>query len=281
MLDILIDTLLDSLKISPFLFFAFLFVEFLEHRMSEKNQKWIQKSEKYGPVIGSSLGVVPQCGFSVVATNLYVTRIISLGTLIAIYLSTSDEMLPILLSKNVSLSIILSILFLKWCVGIGIGFVIDLIFQKRKKLEIQYELCKHDSCDCEHESIFVSALKHTCSTITFLFIITFVINYLFTSYGEEIFSKLFMKGSLFSPFLSSLIGLIPSCGASILLTDLYVEGVITFSSCIAGLLTGSGSAFLVLFKSNKDKKENILILGLVYFIGAFMGLFLEFFFQIF
>lgn len=271
------DTLLDSIKTLPFLFFAFLFVEFLEHKMNDRVQKWIQKSGKYGPIIGSSLGMFPQCGFSVAATNLYITRIISIGTLVAIYLSTSDEMLPILLSQNIDLPSILSILFFKWIVGVGVGFFLDFALRKRKKECIQYELCTHDYCDCEHESIFISSLKHTGSTFLFLFCISFGINILFTYFGEELFAKFFLKGSFFGPFLSSLIGLIPSCGSSILLTELYIEGAIPFSSCIAGLLTGSGAAFLILFKSNKNKKENALILSLVYFIGVIVGLLLELF----
>lgn len=275
MQDIFMDTLFDSIKTLPFLFFAFLLVEFLEHKMNDKIQTWIQKSGKYGPIIGSSLGILPQCGFSVAATNLYITRIISFGTLIAIYLSTSDEMLPILLSKNISFSLIFYILFFKWIVGIAMGCFLDFILGKKRREHIQYELCTHDCCDCEHESIFISSLKHTGSTFLFLFCITFGINILFTYYGEEWFSKFFLKGSIFAPFLSSFIGLIPSCGSSILLTELYVEGAIPFSSCIAGLLTGSGAAFLILFKSNKNKKENVKILSLVYFIGAGVGLLLE------
>lgn len=280
MLDILVDTCIDAIKVLPFLFFTFLIVEFLEHKMNEKNQKWIQKAGKYGPVIGSSLGVVPQCGFSVAATNLYVTRIISLGTLIAIYLSTSDEMLPILLSQNVNFTTIFQILFFKWVIGIFAGLIIDFCLRKRKEEKIQYELCEHDHCHCEKESFFFSSLKHTISTLLFLFVITFIINFLFEYYGEEIFAKLFLKGSIFSPFLSSLLGLIPSCGSSIMLTELYLEGAITFSSCIAGLLTGSGSAFLILFKNNKHIKENITILILVYGIGSGVGFLLEIFFSL-
>lgn len=283
MLSIIIDTIVDLLKIFPFLFFAFVLVEFLEHKMNERTQKWIQKAGAYGPIIGSSLGVIPQCGFSIAATNLYVTRIISLGTLIAIYLSTSDEMLPVFLSKGAPISLLLQILFLKWIIGMGIGILIDFFLRKRKRGEegLQYELCQHDHCDCKHESIFVSSWKHTINTCFFLFIFTFIINVLFTYYGEDFFSHLFLKGSIFSPFLASFIGLIPSCGASILLTELYLQGLITFPSCIAGLLTGSGSAFLVLCKSNKNKKENLFILFSVYIIGAFIGFLLECLFPLF
>ncbi len=281
MFDIIIDTCIDTIKILPFLFLTFLLVEILEHKMSQKNKKWMQKAGKYEPIIGSSLGVLPQCGFSVAATNLYATRMIRLGTLIAIYLSTSDEMLPILLSQNVGIATILGILSFKWIIGILAGLTIDFCLRKRKKEEVQYALCDHDYCHCERESYFLSSLKHTISTSLFLIVTTFVINVLFTYYGEEIFAKLFLKGSLLSPFLSSLLGLIPSCGSSIMLTELYLEGAITFSSCIAGLLTGSGSAILLLFKNNKPLKENLMILALIYGIGAGIGFLLEIFFSLF
>lgn len=275
MLDIVLDTCIDAIKILPFLFLTFLLVEYFEHKINNKNQDWIQKAGKFGPIIGSSLGIAPQCGFSIVATNLYITRIVSFGTLIAIYLSTSDEMLPILLAQKTDFTIIIAILFFKWVVGICIGMGIDFCLRKRKKEEVQYALCEHDHCHCERESVFLSSLKHTMGTFLYLVIITFMVNVLFTYYGEEIFQKLFLKGSLFSPFLSSLLGLIPSCGASIMLTELYLEGAITFSSCIAGLLTGSGTAFLVLFKNNKRIKENLLILAIVYGTGASIGFILE------
>lgn len=275
MLDIVLDTCMDAIKILPFLFLTFLLVEYLEHKIKNKNQDWIQKAGKFGPIIGSSLGIAPQCGFSIVATNLYITRIVSLGTLIAIYLSTSDEMLPILLAQKTDFKIIIAILFFKWMIGICIGMGIDFCLRKRKREEVQYALCEHDHCHCERESVLLSSWKHTMSTFFYLGIITFIVNVLFTYYGEEIFEKLFLKGSIFSPFLSSLLGLIPSCGASIMLTELYLEGAITFSSCIAGLLTGSGTAFLVLFKNNKNIKENIFILAIVYGAGAGIGFILE------
>lgn len=271
---ILIHTLEDGLKLLPFLFITFLIIEFLEHKMNSKMQKMIQKSGKFGPIIGSSLGIIPQCGFSVAATNLYVTRVVSLGTLIAIYLSTSDEMLPILLSQNIEIGIIIKFILVKWITGIVFGILIDFIFRKNKK-EINYELCDHDHCHCEKENIFLSAVKHTINTLFFILIITFVVNFLFEYFKEDFLSKLFLKDTIFAPFIASLIGLIPNCGSSVMLTELYVQGVISFASCIAGLLTGSGVAILVLFKTNKNLKENMMILSFIYFIGVLVGLIIE------
>lgn len=275
MKEIIIHTLLDGIKLLPFLFITFLFIEILEHNFTNKTKKIISKSGKFGPLIGSTLGVIPQCGFSVAATNLYVTRIISLGTLIAIYLSTSDEMLPILLSEKVEFKTILVLIGIKWIVGIIFGFIIDFIFRKNiKKIEI-HEICEHDHCHCEKEGIILSSIKHTTNTMIFIFIATFIVNFIFHKYGEDNLSKLFLNDSIFTPFLSSLIGLIPNCGASVMLTELYIGGVLGIPSLIGGLLTGSGVAILVLFKTNKDIKENIRIVSLLYLIGVFIGLFLQ------
>jgi hypothetical protein len=274
MKEIVLDTVLDGLKLLPFLLITFLIIEFLEHKMSDKTEKIISKSGKFGPIIGSTLGIFPQCGFSVAATNLYVTRVIHIGTLIAIYLSTSDELLPILLSHKIDGSIIFKFLFIKWIVGILFGIIIDFLFRKRK-VETSYELCDHDHCHCEKENIFLSAIKHTMNTFLFILITTFFINILFEYLKEDYLSVLFLKDSILASFLTSFIGLIPTCGASIMLSELYIEGVISFASCVAGLLTSSGVALLVLFKTNKNIKENIFILVSIYSIGAITGILLE------
>ena len=266
--DVIIDTLVDSAKLIPFLFVAFLLIEYIEHKMSKKMEKSLKKSGKFGPVIGGLLGAIPQCGFSVLASNLYVTRIITLGTLVAVYLSTSDEMLPILLSSGVAISKVLIIVLTKVAIGIICGIIIDLFVRKKEKLD--YHICNDEHCDCE-ESILKSTIIHTLKTLLFIAIITFALNLLFAVVSEEKIAKLFLKGNIFASFISSLIGLIPNCGASIMITELYLKNVISFGTCIGGLLTGSGLALLVLFKTNKNIKENIKILLIVYFIGAIVG----------
>ena len=272
MIDVIKETLIDSIKLVPFLFLAFLFIEFIEHRLNKKNKKLIAKSKRFGPIIGSILGVIPQCGFSVMATNLYVTRIISLGTLISIYLSTSDEMLPILLSEKVDISTIMNILLIKVFVGMIFGIIIDLIYRKTTKEN--YHICEDEHCHCEN-GIFISTIKHTINILLFLIIISFVINVIFTYVGEEYLSKLLLKDSIFAPFLTSLIGLIPNCGASVILTELYINEAISLGAMIGGLLTSSGVAILVLFKSNKNIKENFSILGIVYSIGVISGIIIQ------
>jgi hypothetical protein len=268
MIDILIDTLLDILKLLPFLFIAFLIIELIEHNLSDKSRDIISKSGKFGPIIGSLLGAIPQCGFSVIATNLYVTRIISLGTLIAIYLSTSDEMLPILITSNAKIQDIIFIILTKVIIGMICGILIDLII--RKKNISNFNLCEDDECDCEH-SILKSTLIHTLKTTLFIGIITLVLNIIFY-YFNDIISSLLFTNKIVSPLLSSLIGLIPNCGSSIIITQLYLKGIIYKGTLIGGLLTGSGVSLLVLFKTNKNIKENILILSLIYIIGIISGI---------
>lgn len=266
-------TFLDTLKIIPFLFIAFLIIELIEHKLSSKSKKIITKSGKFGPIIGSLLGLIPQCGFSVVATNLYITRIVSLGTLISIYLSTSDEMLIILLSKETPISTILPLIAVKFFVGMISGFIIDFTLRNKRKDKVSYDICEDEHCGCEHEeNLFKSSLIHTLKTAIFIFIATLVINLAFEFFGEEYLSKLFLKDTLIAPFITSLIGLIPNCASSVILTELYLSGAINFASVISGLLTGSGIAILVLFKTNKNIKENLTILGLIYGIGVLIGI---------
>lgn len=275
MQEVIIDTILDCLKIIPFLFIAFLIIEFFEHKLSHKTEKTIKKAGKFGPLIGSILGALPQCGFSVLATNLYITRIISLGTLIAIYLSTSDEMLPILIAEKAPINNILLLIAIKIVIGLICGFIIDLIIRKEKPKE-HFEICQHDHCDCEH-GIILPALKHTIKTLIFIFIITFILNTAFYYIGEANIKHIFDKTNFFTPFIAGLIGLIPNCGSSIILTELYIAKILPLSSALAGLLANSGVALLVLFKTNPNVKENIKIVGILYSISIITGLLLKIF----
>ncbi len=273
------DTLIDSLKILPFLFIAFLIIELIEHKLNNNSKKAIERAGRIGPIVGSALGIIPQCGFSVLATNLYVTRIITFGTLIAIYLSTSDEMLPILITQKVSFTIILEILFIKFLIGMISGMILDYFLHKfrknKKKKRINYDICTDENCHCDENNFLVAALIHTLKTIFFIFIVTFVLNVIMEYLGNEYLEKIFMKDNFLSPFITSLIGLIPNCSASVILTELYINGALSLASTIAGLLTGSGVAILILFKSNRNLKENLLILLSVYGIGVMSGIVIE------
>lgn len=275
MKEVILDTIIDSLKLIPFLLVAFLIIELLEHKLNNKTKNILTKSKKIGPIIGSLLGVIPQCGFSVMATNLYITRIITLGTLISIYLSTSDEMLIIMISEKVEISLILKILLIKIFFGIVYGLIIDKIINKKKKdKETNYELCDEEHCDCNH-SILLSAIKHTLHITLFIFIITLIINTIFTLLGDNYLSKILLNNSILSPFITSLIGLIPNCAASVILTELYLNSNISLGALIGGLLTSSGSSLLVLIKNNKNQKENLSIILLLYALGVLSGIIIE------
>ena len=272
-LHIIIHTIIDTLKLFPFLFIAFLIIELIEHKFSKKTIRIVEKSGKLGPLLGGILGCFPQCGFSVLATNLYVTRIITLGTLVSIYLSTSDEMLPILISKGTDIKTITSILLIKLSVGVISGFIIDFSTRKKNKINIK-DLCLEDDCHCE-KGIIKSSFIHTTNTLLFILLVSFILNIIMHFGGEELLKNLFNKNNIFTPFITSLIGLIPNCGSSIVLTELYLNNILSLSAIISGLLTGSGVAILVLFKSNKNLKENIKILLTVYLIGVLTGLIIE------
>lgn len=269
-IHIFLHSFIDSLKIFPFLFIAFLIIELIEHKFSKKSKKIIENSGKFGPVVGAFLGLIPQCGFSVVATNLYVTRILSLGTLISIYLATSDEMLPIMISNNIDITIILQILLIKLFIGIFFGVLIDLLF-RNKKTSVDYSICDDEHCHCE-EGVLVSSLKHTVHIFVFIFLVNFVITLIMETLESSIISSIFMRDSIFAPFVISLLGLIPNCASSVIITELFLNNAISFGSLIAGLLANSGMALLVLFKSNKNLKENFMVLGLLYFISVISGI---------
>jgi hypothetical protein len=274
--DILKDALLDTLKLLPFLFIAFLIIELVEHKL--KNKETLKKAGKFGPIVGSLLGGIPQCGFATVATNLYVTRIISLGTLISIYLATSDEMLPIMISENVELPFILKIVALKVLIGMVVGVIIDLIYQKTNKET--FDLCEKEHCHCHDKkhSLIKSSIKHTLNIALFILIVNIVLNTVFELSSETVeFLKAVLGNSNFGPFVASLLGLIPNCGSSVLITELYLNEVLSLGSLLAGLLTNSGIALVILFKTNKNLKENLTILGLVYLIGSIIGLIVNLF----
>lgn len=273
MLEVIQDTLLDTIKLLPFLFVAFLIIEFIEHKLSNKQENIISKSGKLGPIVGALLGAVPQCGFSVLATNLYVTRIISLGSLISIYLSTSDELIPLMISHNAPLTKILSIISIKVVIGIISGFLIDLFFRKTTKSD--FVLCEDEDCDCDH-SIIKSSLIHTLKIAFFILIITFLINILF-HYADLSFLESALKNNkILTPFIASLIGLIPNCASSVMISELYLNNLISLGTTLSGLLTGSGVAIMVLVRKNKNISENLFIIGLIYIIGVIWGLLFNF-----
>ena len=279
MLDVILDTLIDSIKLLPFLFITYLLMEYIEHKMKHKSKETIQKSGKWGPFFGSLLGIFPQCGFSVSATNLYAGRVITLGTLIAVYLSTSDEMLPIFISEAVSPIIILKILAIKLVIGMIAGFIIDLVINvltKNKIKENIEQVCEEEHCHCNENGILKSSIHHTLNIFVYIIIISFIINTIVHFIGEEAIANLLLNKTIIGPLVSALIGLIPNCAASVIITNMYLQKVISFGSMMAGLLTGAGIGLAVLFKTNNEIKENIKIVVLLYSIGVIVGVVIDF-----
>ena len=277
MLEIIEETLIDGIKLLPFLFITYIIMEYIEHKTSNKTKDIIKKSGKFGPFIGSVLGAVPQCGFSVVATNFYAARVITLGTLISVYLSTSDEMIPIFISEGASIITLLKILGIKILIGMIAGFVIDFVLRLRKKdseEERIIDLCEKEHCHCE-KGILKSALKHTINIFVFILIITFVINIIIHLVGEETIGNFVQSNIILGPVLGGIIGLIPNCASSVILTQLYLQNVIPISTMISGLLVGAGVGLIVLFKMNKGIKQNLKITALLYIIGVLSGVIIQ------
>lgn len=277
-LEILQDTIIDSIKLIPFLFITYLIMEYIEHKTSQKVKEKIKKSGKYGPILGGIVGIFPQCGFSVSATNLYAARVITLGTLISVYLATSDEMLPILISEAMPISVILTILGLKLLIGIVSGIIIDFVIRKIKKEKVEdekiQEICDHEHCHCE-KGIFSSAIKHTVNIFIYIAVTTLIINFLIHLIGEENIINIISKNVILGPIIAGIVGLIPNCASSVIITELYIKNIISMPILMSGLLVNAGVGILVLFRTNKNLKQNIKIVGLLYLIGVVCGLILE------
>ena len=278
MLHVLTDTLIDSIKLFPFLLITYIVMEYLEHRTSSKTRDLIKKSGKFGPAIGGVLGAFPQCGFSAAASNLYAGRVITLGTLISIYLSTSDEMIPVFISEKVSVSIILTIVGIKIVVGMIAGFLIDLIMRRSANAidinETIGGICEHEHCHCEN-GILKSALKHTLIIMMYIVLISFALNVLIFFIGQENLGHIILNQPFLGNLIAGMVGLIPNCAASVVITQLYLQGIMSTGSMLAGLLSAAGVGFLVLFKVNYDMKENIKIVAIVYVISVAIGIFID------
>ena len=281
MLDVVLDTLVDGVKLLPFLFLTYLAMEYIEHKTTAKTKNTIKKSGKLGPLVGGILGAFPQCGFSTAGSNLYAGRVITLGTLISIYLSTSDEMLPVFLSEKVPMTTILSMIAVKAVIGMVAGFIIDFVIRIRKSSQEQDftskigHMCDHDHCHCD-KSIVKSALNHTLTIFAFILVISFLLNTAVFFVGEDSIAGIILDRPVLGSILSGIVGLIPNCAAAVVITQLYVEGVISIGATMSGLLVGAGAGLIVLFKENRDIKENIKIVALLYAIGVACGIIIDF-----
>lgn len=385
LLDVFLDAFQDTLTLIPFLFITYLAMEALEHSAAHFSERVVVRAGKAGPVLGSLLGALPQCGFSAMAATLYAGRVVTVGTVFAVFLSTSDEMLPVFISEGAPIETILTIIGLKVLIGMLAGLLVDACIRlvrgnRRDKLRI-HELCLQDNCDCEsieddvhdavsgtegnsgehlkgdassyptpekvsggtshenhtaqrraveaaalaaykddgfashsekgnpehesgsvqeskndhacahctcshhhygashghghahgHGSIWRSALIHTVQVTLFIFLISLILDGIITFVGEDVLANFMNQNAILSIFASGLVGLIPNCAASVAISDLYLQGALGTPAMMAGLLVGAGVGLLVLFRSNRPQRNNVVILSVLYAIGVAIGL---------
>jgi len=275
-----LHTLQDTAKILPFLFLTYLLMEFLEHKAGGTTERWLKRSGRVGPLIGGALGMLPQCGFSAAASGLYTGRVITTGTLIAVYLSTSDEMLPILISSGAELPLILKLLGTKLLIGVAAGFCVDGMthFLRRymtEKPQPQIEdLCERENCDCGNHFV-LSALKHTLYITLFLLLFTFVLNLTIELIGEENIGALVLNRPVLGSVLAALVGLIPNCASSIALTTLYMEGVISSGAMLSGLLVNAGVGLAILFRNNRPIRDSFRVVLILWCIAVLSGILID------
>lgn len=281
-LDALLDAAVDTVKLIPFLFVTYLIMEALERKTSDHTTSLMARVGRFGPVVGALVGIVPQCGFSAAASSLYAGGLISIGTLMSVFLSTSDEMLPIFISEQVALPTIVRILASKALIGMVSGLAIDFLlrFTKyRSKTEKRiHDLCEEEHCGCEEEegSILHSALVHTLHIVLFVFLITVALTIAVEGLGEDRVAGFLTGKPVMGTLLAALFGLIPNCASSVLITQLYLDGMLGAGQMMAGLLVGAGVGLLVLFRTNdRHMSENIKATILLYVTGVFWGLLIE------
>ena len=267
------DALADTIKLLPFLFLTYLAMEYIEHKMENSWEERVRKFHKYGPVFGGFCGILPQCGLASVASNLYAGKVITLGTLLAVYLATSDEMLPILLSRAVPGLFIVRVLLLKLVVAVLAGVFIDRFVSKERPKQMIHSICEQDHCCCGRKGgIFLSACRHSLSIFLFLLLVTIALNWVILLFGEDALAGFVLNRPLLGEALAGIVGLIPNCAASVVLTELYLEGGMSFAALMSGLFVGAGVGLLVLFRENRSHwKENIKVTALLYGTGVVAG----------
>ncbi len=274
--DVFLDASLDTLKTLPFLLAVYILIEYIEHKSADKLGRTLRKMGPFGSVGGALLGSIPQCGFSAAASNLYAGRLVTMGTLIAVYISTSDEAIPLMIQEPDFAPMIWKLILVKIGIAMAAGILTDIcikLFIRKKEEEPFKELCA--DCDCEHHGILHSALHHTIHIIIFIFVINLLLGCVMEFAGEQTVEKLMMTNSWVQPLIAGVIGFIPNCGASVVLTKLYTEGVVSFGALVAGLSTGAGVGLLILFKTNKNIKQNFIIMGILYGAAVTSGLLIQ------
>lgn len=270
--DVLMDTIHDTLPMLPLLFLTYLVLEYVERKEAYDTQKKLLSLQRFGPLFGAFLGVIPQCGFSVIAAGLYVDRAISLGTMIAVFISTSDEAIPILLAHPDQASLLPMIIIIKIVLAIVVGYSVDSLFKRTKfhdKLGEKESL--HCSCETHEHSVIIDALLRTIKIFIFVFVVNFILSMVIAWIGEDRLGSLLLEKSVIQPLLAAILGFIPNCAASVILAQLYVSGVVSFGALCAGLVTSAGLGLMVLIKADRNKKEIGIILLILLISAWFSG----------
>ena len=270
MKDLFLDAVSDTLKLIPFLFVTYALMEILERKTSAAQTRTLARMGRLGPVFGALVGVVPQCGFSVAAADLYASGLLTAGTLLAVFLSTSDEMLPMLISSQIPASRIIKILLWKVVLGMLTGLLIDLLLKPKPKAKPVPSALEEET-----DSILSAALKHTLQIAAFVFGISLILSYLVNTFGRSVILSFLSEKTIIGVLVTALVGLIPNCGASVALTQLYLDGLLNGGQMMAGLLVSAGAGLLVLYRTNRDMKENLILTFLLYAISALWGLLIE------
>lgn len=288
--DWLCDAILDSFHILPLLFIVFFIIELIEFFYSEKINSFMKNSEKSAPLIGSLAAIIPQCGFSVIASTLYIRRFITKGTLIGIYLATSDEAIPILLANPTHTHLVVPVVGLKLFIGILAGYLIDFILKDKKYIPIVEEAdsdndlhadegcCHHSVSHRRKRELIYHPLKHTFNIFIFILLITILLNFILAVYAEHsVLHLLLGKVKVLEPIITAFVGLIPNCAVSIALTMLLIKGSISFGAVMSGLLSNAGLGILVLCRHNENYKDTLKIISILLCISIVSGLLIQIF----
>lgn len=281
------DAFLDSIKLVPFLFFIFVLIELFENYFSKKITVLLKFSQKIGPVLGAIFAIVPQCGFSIVASVLFIKKFISTGTLIAVYIATSDEAIPILLAEPDKFTSVIQIVLIKLVLAIVAGYLTDFflkpVVEKPVASEETSDEIGHERGCCNHEisenkilSVILHPIKHTFLIFLFILAVCIGLNYFFVSVPEEAIEKIMLQNSILQPVIAGIFGLIPNCAVSVLITMMFLKGAISFGSTIAGLSSGAGLGLLVLLRKNKDRKNTAMIIAILLSVSILAGIIIQF-----
>ncbi len=276
MTEHIIHSFVDTLVLLPLLFFIYLLVEYLEHKNNNYLHGLFKKSKRMGPLLGALLGTIPQCGFSVVAAALFSKYAISLGTLVAIFIATSDEAIPLMLAHPGKIPELITLLVIKFLIAVSVGFLIELFAGVDKE---EHDCCGghhhfHGNCERCEGGILKSAIIHSVKIFIYIFIANIIIGFLAERAAPAL--EFLAQNKLLQGVLAPLFGIIPNCAASVALTELYLAGKIALGALVGGLCTGAGVGLLVLFKQNKNVKQNICILFLLYAVGVLFGVLLQY-----